>query len=356
MQNSPNRTSPFAGFLIMCVLLFSTAIALNSPLLLIFSCLLMLITGVMALMGRFSDMAATVTPDDGAPQMSAIDEVQEMRQALNNLDDLEPIPERPSISYDYTPSPSSSYNPSDHVYTRQDYAEISRYARAQEPDTRPPAWRTGPEEFPLDALDKLGKPPRPPMPTHAVTAAENAECDYQNSGALVIDLGLLIYTSDSEKPAVYREAPVPDNASYAQPFAEVWFEEPLKGGTVRLMLLDPDGALRFVSEAAFDKNDAKGSGRHTVLSPTRLPIGDHLPVHLDGWSLRIEVRGKCVAKHTVNWYTPGSANALVDHMATDGELTVDLAALVEQVALTPLSLDELLGGQSSTPKQDTARE
>jgi hypothetical protein len=31
-------------------------------------------------------------------------------------------------------------------------------------------------------------------------------------------------------------------------------------------------------------------------------------------------------------------------MAADGELTVDLAALVEQVALAPLSLDELLGG------------
>src|SRR5690606_1467100 len=112
----------------------------------------------------------------------------------------------------------------------------------------------------------------------------------------------------------------------------------------RLMLLDPDGNLRFVSEAVFDKKDAKGSGRHTVLSPTRLPISDHLPVHRDGWRLKIEVRGKCVADHIVNWYDPDSANALVEHMSTDGELTVVLAALVEQVALTPLSLDELLNG------------
>jgi hypothetical protein len=94
-----------------------------------------------------------------------------------------------------------------------------------------------------------------------------------------------------------------------------------------------------------------------VLSPTRLPIGDHLPVQRDGWRLLVEVRGKTVAEHVVNWYTPGSANALVEHMATDGELTVDLAALVEQVALTPLSLDELLNGDdASTSKQDTARE
>lgn len=221
---------------------------------------------------------------------------------------------------------------------------LAEYARAQEPDAPTPVWRNGVEEFPLGKLNTIGKPPRPPMTSHAITAAENAERDYQNSGALAVDLGLLVYSGDSDKPAVYREAPVPDTASYVQPFAEVWLEEPLQGGSVRLMLSDPDGALRFVSEAVFDKNDAKGSGRHTVLSPARLPISENVPVHLDGWTLQVEIRGICVAKHTVNWYTPGSASALVEHMATDGELTVDLAALVEQVALTPLSLDELLNG------------
>ena len=341
MRNSSNTTSPFFGYLIMCLLLFSTAVLFNWPLLLIFSGTLLLITGMMTVMNRFGHVSVTTEAEE-APKIALIDEVQEMRQALNNLDSLEAIPDRPSISFDYVPP--TTYNVSDYVYTQQDYAEISRYARSHEPDTRPPAWRDGHEEFPLDALDKLGKPPRPPMPTHAVTAAEQAECDYHNSGALAIDLGLLVYSGESEKPVVYREAPVPDSASYVQPFAEVWFEEPLKGGTVRLMLLDPDGALRFVSEAVFDKSDAKGSGRHTVLSPTRLPIGDHLPVQRDGWRLRIEVSGRCIADHVVNWYTPGSANALIEHMATDGELTVDLAALVEQVALTPLSLDELLNG------------
>src|SRR5687768_8874302 len=140
MQNSPNTTSPFAGYLIMCVLLFSTAIALNWPLLLIFSGILLLITGVFALTGRFSELAASVTPDDAAPQMSAIDEVQEMRQALNRLDHLEPIPDRPSISYDYAP-PSSTHDASEYTYTAEDYREIARYARSREPDTRPPAWR-----------------------------------------------------------------------------------------------------------------------------------------------------------------------------------------------------------------------
>lgn len=321
-------------------MLFFTAVMFDWPLMMIFSSLLLLVTGGMAATGRFS-----TTPDDAPPteaQISSVDDAQEMRQARNNLDRLDAIPDRPTLPpYEYTPLPQSA---DVYTYTPEDYREIARYARSREPDTRPPAWRTGPEEFPLDALDKLGKPPRPPMPSHAITAAENAECDYQNSGALTVDLGLLVYSGDSDKPAVYREAPVPDNARYIQPFAEVWFEEPLKGGSVRLMLLDPDGALRFVSGAAFDRDDAKGSGRHTVLSPTRLPIGDHLPVHQDGWRLRVEVRGRCIADHVVNWYKPGSANALVEHMATDGELTVDLAALVEQVALTPLSLDELLNG------------
>jgi hypothetical protein len=346
MQYSTNTPSPFVGYLMICGLLFVTSILFNWPLLLIFSCLLLLVTGVMAMAGRFDTTPGDVSAADA--QMSSIDEVQEMRQALNRLDDLEPIPDRPSpppYQYTYTPS---TYNQRDYVYTRQDYAEISRYARSREPDTRPPAWRDGPEEFPLGALDKLGKPPRPPMPTHAVTAAESAGCDYHVSPALAVDLGLLVYNG-SDKPTLYREAPLPDNAGYVQPFAEVWFEQPLEG-VVRLMLLDPDGALRFVSEAAFDKNDAKGSGRHTVLSPTRLPVGDHLPVHMDGWSLRVEVEGVCVAEHKVNWYTPGSANALVEHMATDGELTVDLAALVEQVALTPLSLDELLNGSNDASR------
>ncbi len=335
----------------MSVLMFSIAILLNWPTLLIFSCVLLLVTGVMALMRS----RGSVVPQDytlgQSPQMNAIDEVQEMRQALNNLDHLERIPDRPSISYDYTP-PSSTYNASEYSYTAEDYREIARYARSQEPDTRPPAWRDGPEEFPLGKLDKLGKPPRPPMSSHAITAAENADCDYQNSQTLVVDLGLLVYGSGVEKPSLYREAPLPDNASYVQPFAEIWFEEPLKGGAARLMLLDPDGVLRFVSEATFDKNDAKSSGRHTVLSPTRLPVRDGLPIHEDGWRLRIEVRGKCIAEHKVNWYTPGGANALVEHMATDGELTVDLAALVEQMALRPLSLDELLNGDSAKPDAD----
>jgi hypothetical protein len=237
---------------------------------------------------------------------------------------------------------NTQYRPPD------DPRSLSEYARSREPNTATPVWRQAPEEFSLGILDAVGKPPRPPMPTHAITAAENAGCDYHTSVTLALDVGLLVYSGESDKPAVYREAPIPDTASYVQPFAEVWLEEPLQGGTVRLMLLDPDGTLRFVSEAVFDRNDAKGSGRHTVLSPTRLPVGDHLPVQRDGWRLKVEVRGKCVADHVVNWYTPGSANALVEHMATDGELTVDLAALVEQVALTPLSLDELLGGPKPT--------
>lgn len=346
MQNSSNTISPFASYLVMCVLLFLTAVLLNWPLLLIFSVILLLVTSVMGVMGGGGRFVPRDDTLEQPPQMSAIEEVQEMRQALNSLDDLEPIPARPNPPpYEFT-STASAYNPSDYVYTRQDYAEISRYARSHEPDTRPPAWRTGPEEFSLSMLDKLGKPPRPAMPTHAVTAAENAECDYHNSSALAVDLGLLVYNGDSEKPAVYREAPVPDNARFVQPFAELWFEQPVNS-VVRLMLLDPDGAIRFVSEAAFDKNDVKGSGRHTVLSPTRLPVGDDLPVHTDGWSMRVVIGGTCVAEHKVNWYTPGSAHALVDHMATDGELTVDLAALVEQVALTPLSLDELLNGDDS---------
>src|SRR5690606_13611907 len=147
-------------------------------------------------------------------------------------------------------------------------------------------------------------------------------------------------------PAVYREAPIPDDATYVQPFAEVWLEQPLEG-VVRMLLYAPDGTLQFETEAVFNREDIKGHDRHTVLSPTRLAISDHLPVHQDGWSLHVEVSGNCISKHTVNWYDPGSANALVEHMSTDGELTVDLAALVEQVALTPLSLDELLGGQNT---------
>lgn len=326
MQNPPNITPAFAGYLITCVLLFLTAVARSSPPLIMFAFLFLLLGAIV--LTRHS-RAGTVTPYGTAPQTSAIDDIQEMRQAINNLDRLHEIPDRPSSAYSYQSSGDA------------------RYARSQPPDAPPPAWRTGPEEFPLGTLDRIGRPPRPVMWSHAITAAENAGCDYHNSGMLVVDLGLLVYSGDAEQPAVYREAPIPDDASYIQPFAELWLQEPLKGANVRLMLLGPNGRLHFVSEPNAERKGAGGSGRYTVLSPTRLPIGDHLPAQSDAWSLRVEVRGKRIAEHKVNWYTRGASNALIEHMATDGELTVDLAVLLTQNDLTPLSLDELLNGGTS---------
>jgi hypothetical protein len=348
-----NRSSSPASLIFAAIVIFGMAASLGPDLL---GPLLGVSVFILLAFGWWAMRAGAVLgEDDGAPVVDdPARDIEEMRQARSTLQAHE-LPEwitdgRTSELWQAPPAglqPLSGAQatavPSARL-TAQERAEIARYARSREPSRDAlPAWRSEPPDFPLDVLNRLGTAPRPPLPSHAVLAAESANVAVHESVVLAVDLGVLVYRPGDEKPALHRDAPIPDTADYVQPFVDLWFEQPT-GGTVRLRLLDAGGIARFVSELPLDAGSS--SVRRLMLSRTRLPIGDHLPIG-DGWTLDIAVDGQSVALHHFDWYDPDGDDALIDHLAADGELTVDLAALVEQVTLVPMSLDDLLDGDDA---------
>lgn len=346
-----NGSSP-AGLIFATIVILGMAASLGPEL---FGPLLATIVMMLFGFGWWATRAgAGLADDETAPVVDdPIRDAEEMRQARASIQ-AQALPDwmtdGRSELWDAPPGgvPSNvgaqAYTAPATEMTARERAELARYARSREPSRAGlPAWRSAPPEFPLDALNRLGTAPRPPLSSHAITAAEAANVAVHESAVLAVDLGVLVYRSGEEKPALHRDAPIPETADYVQPFADLWFEQP-PSGTVRLRLLDAAGTVRFASELRVDSRPS--SPRRLVLSPTRLPIGDHLPIS-DGWTLEVEVDDTIVAAHYINWYDPDGGDALVEHLAADGELTVDLAALVDHVVLTPMSLDDLLAGDDA---------
>ncbi|NOG51332.1 MAG: hypothetical protein HND48_19355 [Chloroflexi bacterium] len=87
------------------------------------------------------------------------------------------------------------------------------------------------------------------------------------------------------------------------------------------------------------------AGRTPVIPATRMPVGDFLFTE-GGWTLNVYAADTLLASHTFGWGEPADATGVLrEHLAQDGELSADLAMLVEEAHLQPLSLDDLLDAQ-----------
>ncbi len=152
----------------------------------------------------------------------------------------------------------------------------------------------------------------------------------------VSDLGLLVY-QDSDHLRLVRQGPVPADAGYLRPFAELWLPHRARG-TVRFEIRDKRGRLRYADEARYDLEH----GYNTLLPGTWLPLRDE-EVAFETWEYRLLAGGMTLAVHRFVWQPAGSA--LRPYLASDGEISPKLQAALRAQAAQPVSLSELLASQ-----------
>jgi hypothetical protein len=210
-------------------------------------------------------------------------------------------------------------------------------ARQYERDTDSPTART--------RRSVQAAPRRPSEPlSHAAEAVAAAGHSPDELALLPIDVGFLAYTG-GERPVVHREAPIPDTVDYVQPFIELYLER-AAAGTLRFEIVDGQGEVVYVRE---ERRELK-AGSTPVIPATRLPVGDFLYTD-ENWALRVYAANTLIAEHTFGWIDPVTVGtALREHLYEDGELSADLEVLVEDAALQPMSLDELLGEEEQAAR------
>lgn len=184
--------------------------------------------------------------------------------------------------------------------------------------------------------------------SHAVQAVEAAGHAPEDLALLPVDIGFIAH-KNGERPVVHREAPIPDTVDFIQPYVELYLER-AAAGTLRFEIVDSAGEVQYVRE---ERRQLK-AGRTPVIPATRMPVGDFLYTDAD-WALRVYAANTLIAEHRFGWIDPDSGTALREHLAEDGELSADLAMLVEDVRLQPMSLDELLSVDETPPAQQQAQ-
>jgi hypothetical protein len=152
----------------------------------------------------------------------------------------------------------------------------------------------------------------------------------------VTDLGLLVY-QDRDQLRLVRQGPVPADAGYLRPFAELWLPYRARG-TVRFEIRDKKGRLRYADEARYDLEH----GYNTLLPGTWLPLRDE-QVALETWEYRLLAGEMTLAVHRFVWQPAGKA--LRPYLANDGEISPKLEAALRAQAAQPVSLSELLASQ-----------
>lgn len=188
---------------------------------------------------------------------------------------------------------------------------------------------------------------RPEGYPHALEAVRRAGLN-ENAGLSLSDIGLIVYGAEP-KPVVHRESAVPDTADYVQPFAELNAARAAKG-RLTFEVVDTAGEIVYRRE----EEQQLRAGKTAVIPRTRLPIGDHFDL-TQGWTLRMYANDVLIAEHPFGWYNPADrTETLREVMSNDGELTADLSALMDDIQAQPMSLDDLLGDDSS-PSQARAR-
>lgn len=218
-------------------------------------------------------------------------------------------------------------------------SELRRQRRQQMQDTIPGV-------FPPRVREAAPPKPRParagaargPLP-HAADAVIAAGHDLSDLALLPVDIGLMVY-SGTERPVLHREAPVSDTVDFIQPFVELQLSRPA-AGTLRFEILDSTGDVVYRRE----ERRQLPAGRTPVIPATRMPVGDFLFTE-GNWTLNVYAADTLLASHSFAWGEPADTTGVLrEHLAQDGELSADLALLIEDAQLQPLSLDDLLEAQ-----------
>ncbi len=172
---------------------------------------------------------------------------------------------------------------------------------------------------------------------HADEAVRRAGIDPDRARLTISDLGLIVYMGSS-RPAVHREAAVPDTADYVRPFVELQAERPARG-TLTFEIVDASGEVVYRREETASLRE----GRTPIIPRTWLPIGDHYDMTRT-WTLRIYANDTLLAEHPIGWFDPTNrTETLREVMSNDGEISADLSALMENPSMQSMSLDDLLG-------------
>lgn len=149
------------------------------------------------------------------------------------------------------------------------------------------------------------------------------------------DLGLLAYDR-IDKPQLVRLGDIVDNTRYLRPFAELWVPYECSG-SVRLELIDQTGRLRYADDARYEL----GRGYNTVLPDTWLPLEGKV-IEPGTWQLRVSANNNVLGVHEFGW-RPARGSSLAQYIESDGELSPELAAALQQQQSRAMSLSELLG-------------
>lgn len=183
---------------------------------------------------------------------------------------------------------------------------------------------------------------------HATEAIEAAGHHPDDLALLPVDIGFIAY-SEGKRPVRHREAPIPETVNFIQPYVELYLER-AAAGVLRFEIVDGAGQVHYVRE---ERRQLK-AGTSPIIPGTRMPVGDFL--YTDGdWALRIYAAGTLIAEHRFAWGDTASAPSLREHMAEDGELSADLAELIEDARLQPMSIDDLLSDQPAAQQQAARR-
>jgi hypothetical protein len=178
---------------------------------------------------------------------------------------------------------------------------------------------------------------------HALDSVTRAGLNPDTVSVLTVDIGLLTSKGDSS-PQIYRTWSLPDDIDYIQPFVQLRVPKDAEGN-VRFEIVDALGHIVYVHEDQFNLK----RGRNFLTPSTRMPVHDQL--NLNGeWGLRIVADNITIAEHIFEYAENNSAN-IRQHIGEDGEINVEMRAVMTENINGNMSLDELLAHQDDADEQ-----
>ena len=183
--------------------------------------------------------------------------------------------------------------------------------------------------------------------SHAIRAARRAGVDPANAAVLPTDIGLIAF-DDTGAPSIFRSAPVGDFARAVQPYIQLRLPRRAEG-RIRFEVADANGSVVFAHEDAY----ALQAGVNLISPRARLPLGDLAVLH-GRWELRVSADGVPIAVHTFTWKHDDS-QSIRRHLASDGEISLELRDLLAEKRLEALSLDDLLADQQQRDQEAPRR-
>lgn len=172
------------------------------------------------------------------------------------------------------------------------------------------------------------------------TTMQRVNNDPSRSRFIIKDIGLLVYEDITSTPKVIRSQPVPLEARYLRPFAEVEDQKLVRSDTpirVELEICEEHAAVLFKETMNLDQS------RQICIASQMLDT-QTAQADLDDkhWSVRVRVDGQLIALHIFTWSKIGLRHIEAEAVR-DGEISSKMRQLLKKEAgLTSISLDELL--------------